>query len=156
MELFLASDVLTPAGRAPDSETLSSNGIHDSRLHQRFLPNLGWLETSTVFSRITANSVELDRVAPAPTQRLLAVSVGANTLTAGETLNHIARREPTFTLRSKTRQHSESTSSDITVTAAASSTRVARDQPDAARKQGQRRNPVTGIPTGVASRSKPM
>ena len=55
MELFLASDVLYSQRVVPlIQETLSSNGIHDlATPTSRFLPNLGWLETSTVFSRIT-------------------------------------------------------------------------------------------------------
>jgi len=104
MEIFLASDVIYTQRVVPlIQQTLSSNGISGlSTTTERFLPNIGWLETSTVATRIAGQ-------APASTSQTLAghhgsllkaVSVGSNTLAAEPTLNHLSGgSSPTFTLQ---------------------------------------------------------
>jgi hypothetical protein len=160
MEMFLASDVLYSQRVVPlIQETLASNGIHNlSTPTSRFLPNLGWLEASTVFSRITGQQASTSNgVAPGTHgSALLGVSVGANTLTAGETLNHISGGgNPTFTVAvENTGSNPEvNVKVDITVTAGGKQYKAShvinQTQP------GSKVNveiPVTGIATGVASR----
>ena len=92
MEMFLASDVLYSQRVVPlIQETLKSNGIHNAATPMsRFLPNLGWLEGTTVFQRMTGQQASTSNgVAPGTHgSSLLGVSVGAKTLEGGETLNH--------------------------------------------------------------------
>ena len=55
MEIFLASDVIYSQRVAPlIQQTLAANGIQgQSTAPSRFLPNLGWLEPTTVYARLT-------------------------------------------------------------------------------------------------------
>ena len=58
MEIFLASDVVYSQRVVPlIQQTLAANGIHGlSTAPSRFLPNLGWLEPTTVLSRLTGQA----------------------------------------------------------------------------------------------------
>ena len=55
MEIFLASDVIYSQRVVPlIQQTLAANGIQgQSTAPSHFLPNLGWLEPTTVFARLT-------------------------------------------------------------------------------------------------------
>ena len=69
MEIFLASDVIYSQRVAPlIQQTLASDGIHgvDAPPPSRFLPNLGWLEPTTVKSRITGKPPTAQNGAVAP------------------------------------------------------------------------------------------
>ena len=58
MEIFLASDVIYSQRVVPlIQQTLASNGVHGlSTAPSVFLPNVGWLEPSTVASRLTGQA----------------------------------------------------------------------------------------------------
>jgi hypothetical protein len=93
MEMFLASDVIYSQRVAPLIEqTLSSSGVSSQTVAKsQFLPNLGWLDTSTVEERLTgqASSSSSSNVAPGTHGHALkGVSVGSTELQP-ETLNHI-------------------------------------------------------------------
>jgi hypothetical protein len=103
MEIFLASDVLYSQRVVPlIQQTLAAGGANDQTTAQsRFLPNLGWLTPAIVQSRITGQaSAANGAVAPGTHgHSLKGVSVGANTLAASPTLNHVSGgSNPTFTV----------------------------------------------------------
>ncbi len=93
MEIFLASDVIYSQRVAPlIQEVLASNSITGlSTTATRFLPNIGWLEPTTVQARITGTaSTSTSGVAPGHHGSVLkGVSVGTTTLEAEPALNHI-------------------------------------------------------------------
>jgi hypothetical protein len=105
MEIFLASDVIYSQRVVPlIQQTLSENGIQgQSTTPSRFLPNLGWLEATTVFANLTgqpASSSTSGGVAPGHHGSVLkGVSVQTKTLEAEPALNHISGgSSPTFTV----------------------------------------------------------
>ena len=65
MEMFLASDVIYSQRVAPlIQQKLAADGIHGlSTASTQFLPNLGWLEPSTVEERLTGKSSAAARAA---------------------------------------------------------------------------------------------
>ena len=103
MEIFLASDVLYAQRVVPlVQQTLQANSISGlPTASSRFLPNLGWLETSTLTSRLTGTAIQSTTT---PTgghhgSVLTGVSVANNTLAAEPTLNHLSGgSSPTFTV----------------------------------------------------------
>jgi hypothetical protein len=103
MEIFLASDVIYSQRVAPlIQQTLASNGITGlSTAGTRFLANIGWLEASTVLSRLAGQAAGGSPGAVAPGHHgslLKGVSVGTQTLEVEPALNHIASGgNPTFT-----------------------------------------------------------
>ncbi len=107
MEIFLASDVIYSQRVVPlIGQELKAAGIQASTTASRFLPNLGWLEPTTVVSRLTGKgtSTAEQNVTGNHGSALKGVSVGTNTLAPEPTLNHVSGGgNPTFTVRSKTR-----------------------------------------------------
>jgi hypothetical protein len=106
MELFLASDVIYSQRAAPlISQSLADNGISGQNpAPTEFLPNLGWLEASTVQARITGQSSSSSQngqlAAGTHGSALKGVSVGATALESEPTLNHIpGGANPTFTVK---------------------------------------------------------
>jgi hypothetical protein len=105
MEIFLASDVLYSQRVAPLSQqTLKANGINgQSTTGTRFLPNLGWLDPTTVAARLSGQAPSANGRVASGTHghSLTSVSVGTNTLqpaTTG-TINHVkSGSNPTFTV----------------------------------------------------------
>ena len=162
MEMFLASDVIYSQRVAPlIQQTLSSNGIHASTPAARFLPNLGWLQPSTVAERLTGQGKSGSGAAATPGTHgsaLVGVAVGTNTLQPEPTLNHIAGGgNPAFTVTVENTGESAETNVkvEIDVTAAGKSLKASKvinqTQP------GQKVNvevPVTGVPLGVASKTQ--
>jgi hypothetical protein len=107
MGTFLASDVLYSQRVAPlIQEALKAAGINESTpASSPFLPNVGWLEPTTVQNRLTGKSSSSSSSGPlAPGTHghaLTGVSVGATTLQPSSTgaVNHVkAGANPTFTL----------------------------------------------------------
>jgi hypothetical protein len=102
MELFLASDVVYSQRVAPlIQQALSENGIQGlSTASSRFLPNLGWLEASTVSSRITgqaSSAGQSQTLTGHHGSALKGVSVGSTELEPEPGLNHISGgTNPTF------------------------------------------------------------
>ena len=106
METGLASDVVYSQRVAPlIQQALAVAGVQgQSTASTQFLPNLGWLEPSTVEQRLTgksSGSAQSSQVAPGTHgSALTGVSVGSTTLEAEPTLNHIGSgANPAFTLK---------------------------------------------------------
>jgi hypothetical protein len=161
METFLASDVLYSQRVVPlIQEALSSKGIHElGTPASRFLPNLGWLEASTVLSRISGQQSTTSKTGIAAGTHgsaLIGVAVGTNTLAAEPTLNHISGgASPTFTVTVENTGSNQETNVkvDMKVTAGGKQYKASHvinsTQPES---KVNVEIPVTGIPIGVASK----
>ncbi len=156
-EIFLASDVLFSQRVVPlIQQTLSAKGIKGlSTTSSRFLPNIGWLEPTTVLSRITGQATGATQNAVTPGNHgsaLKGVSVGTNTLAPEPTLNHITGGgSPTFTVMVENSGEFNETNVkvDITVTAAGkqfnASHAINKTEPG---KTVNVEIPMSGIPVG--------
>jgi hypothetical protein len=103
MESFLASDILYSQRVVPlIQQSLSAGGVSGQATSQsRFLPNLGWLTSATVQSRISGQPASSSgTIAPGTHGHLLkGVSVGTNTMEASPAINHVSGgANPTFTV----------------------------------------------------------
>ena len=103
MEVLLASDVLYSQRVAPlIQQALGDNGVHDQpSASSRIIDDLGWLDPSTVSSRISGQAAATSTPAtPGPHGHSLgSVSVGNNTLAPSPTTNHVTGgSSPTFTI----------------------------------------------------------
>jgi hypothetical protein len=161
MEELLASDVIYSQRVAPlIQQTLHANGIHEvNTAGTRFLPNLGWLEPSTVQARLagTSNSSASSTSATGhASSALLSTAVGTNTLASEPTINHITGGgSPTFTvtLEDDSSNPGKNVKVDVTVTAAAKQFKASHviDTTQPAQKVNVE-IPVAGIPLGVAAK----
>jgi hypothetical protein len=124
MEIFLASDVLYSQRVAPlISETLAANAINGlNPPATAFLPNLGWLEPSTVQSRLTGKgSSSSANATPTPGTHgsaLIGVSSGSAALEPESTgtFNHIhGAPNPTFTVKVEDSGSNEETNVKVDV-----------------------------------------
>jgi hypothetical protein len=161
MEIFLASDVVYSQRVAPlIQQTLTANGIqHQSTVSSRFLPNLGWLEPTTVEARITGKSSSSTQNQPVTGNHgsaLKGVSVGASKLEGEPALNHISGgSNPAFTVQVENSGESPETNVkvDVTVTAGGKQFKAShvinKTEPG---KVVPVDTPVTGVPLGVASK----
>jgi hypothetical protein len=160
MENFLASDVIYSQRAAPLIEqALKSGGATGQTVAStRFLPNIGWLEPTTVQSRITgkATASANSPVTGNHGSALKGVSVAANTLAPEPSLNHVSGgSNPTFTVQVENSGEFPETNVkvDITVTAAGkqypASHTIEKTEPG---KTANVDIPVTGVPLGVASK----
>lgn len=160
MESFLASDVIYSQRVAPLIEqTLRSGGAAgQSVAGSRFLPNIGWLEPTTVQSRITGQSASAQS-APVTGNHgsaLKGVSVGATTLEPEPALNHIGGGgNPTFSVQVENSGEFPETNVkvDATVTAGGkqftASHTIEKTEPG---KTVAAPVAVTGVPLGVAAK----
>lgn len=94
MEIFLASDVVYSQRVVPlVSQALAENGITGQTPPATgFLPNLGWLEPSTVTARLGGQSSSSSQTTVQPGHHghvMKGVSVGSTTLEAEPAINHI-------------------------------------------------------------------
>ena len=161
MENFLASDVIYSQRVAPLIEqTLKSAGVEGQTVAaSHFLPNIGWLEPSTVLSRVTgqpASSQSGETLTGHHGSALKGVSVGANTLEAEPALNHISGGgSPTFTAQVENAGEFPETNVkvDVNITAGgkqfAASRTIEKTEPGKTASVGI---PVTGIPLGAPSK----
>ncbi len=162
MEMFLASDVIYSQRVAPlIQQTLASNGVHDQTTPaSSFLPNVGWLEASTVLARLTgqaASSSSSTQIAPGTHgHSLTGVSIGAQSLQPSPTLNHIAGgANPTFTVMVENGGTNPETNVkvELSVTTGGRTVKashvVTKTEPGSTAKVDI---PVTGLTQGVASR----
>jgi hypothetical protein len=121
MEIFLASDVVYSQRVVPlIQQTLTAGGIQGLATNpSRFLPNLGWLESASVLSRISGQAASATNTGVAAGHHgsvLKGVSVGAQTLEAEPALNHISGGvNPTFT--AMVEDDGEFPETDVTVNA---------------------------------------
>jgi hypothetical protein len=160
MESFLASDVIYSQRVAPLIEqTLKGGGAEGQTVaSSHFLPNIGWLEPSTVQSRITgqAASSSGQPVTGNHGSALKGVSVGANTLAPEPTLNHISGgSNPTFTVQVEDSGEFPETGVKVNVTVTAGGKQFSAPHVIEKTEPGKTVNvniPVTGVPLGVASK----
>jgi len=162
MEIFLASDVIYSQRVVPlIQQELAGNGIHElSTASSRFLPNIGWLETNTVQSRITGqasgSSQSNQNVTGNHGSALVSVAVGTTTLAAEPTINHISGgSSPTFTATVENSGEFPQTNvkTDVTVTAGGkqfkASHTINKTEPG---KKVNVEIPVSGVPLGAAAK----
>jgi hypothetical protein len=160
MEIFLASDVIYSQRVAPlIQQTLASNGISGlSTAPTRFLPNLGWLESATVSSRISGKSASqaAQPLSGHHGSALKAVSVGSQALEPEPALNHISGgSSPTFTVQVEDAGEFPETNVTVNVTVTSggkqfkASHAIEKTEPA---KTASVDIPVTGVPLGAASK----
>ena len=162
MEIFLASDVIYSQRVAPlIQQTLAGNGIQSqSTTSSRFLPNLGWLEPTTVQARLTGQAASATQSSQTVTgnhgSALKGVSVGTNTLAPEPTLNHISGgSSPTFTVQVEDSGEVPETNVKVDVTITAGGKQFKASHVINKTEPGKTVNvdiPVTGVPLGVASK----
>ena len=162
MENFLASDVIYSQRVVPLIEqTLKSAGTEGQTIvSSHFLPNIGWLEPSTVQSRITGQSTGSAQNGETLTghhgSALKGVSVGTTALEPEPALNHISGGgSPTFTAQVENAgEFNESNVKvDVSITAGgkqyAASGTIEKTEPGKTADASIR---VTGVPLGVAAK----
>ena len=163
MELLLASDVVYSQRVAPlVAQTLAADGVEGvAPASSVSLPNIGWLETSTVQARLTGQSSSGSTASGAYQpgnhgHKLVGTSIGSTTLEPEPTLNHVSGGgSPTFTIQFENDgEFSESNVKvDATVTASGkvfkASHVVEKTEPG---KTVSVDIPIAGIPLGVAAK----
>jgi hypothetical protein len=161
MEIFLASDVIYSQRVAPlIQQALSAAGISGiSTATSHALPNLGWLEASTVQSRITGQAASSSSTPVQPGNHgsaLKEVSVGTNKLESEPTLNHIAGgSNPTFTASVENSGEFEEHNVKVDVTVTAEGKQFKASHAIEKTEPGKAVNvdiPVAGVPLGVAAK----
>jgi hypothetical protein len=161
MEMFLASDVLFSQRVVPlVQQTLAGNGIHGlGTSASHFLPNLGWLEASTVQSRITGQPAAGTQGAVAPGTHgtaLVSTSVGTTTLEPEPTINHISGGgNPTFSVGVEDTGSNNETNVKVDIAVTASGKVFKTSHAIDSIASGSKVSveiPVNGIPLGVASK----
>src|SRR5205823_5661477 len=130
MEIFLASDVIYSQRVVPlIQQELAAAGVHGlPTAASHSLPNLGWLEPTTVQSRITgqAASAQSGQVAAGTHgSALVSVSAGGSKLEPEPTINHVAGgSNPTFTATVEDAGDNAETNVTVNVTVTASGKQV--------------------------------
>jgi hypothetical protein len=160
MEIFLASDVLYSQRVAPlIGEALNSAGIHGlTTAPSRSLPNIGWLEPTTVTSRISGQATTANGQIAAGTHgsSLLGVSVGTNKLAPEPELNHVSGgSNPTFTVEVEDAGTNPETNVKVNVVVTAGGKQFKASHVIEKTEPGKTVSvdiPVTGIPLGEAAK----
>lgn len=161
MEIFLASDVLYSQRVAPlIQQTLKEGGVEGlTTAPSHSLPNLGWLEPTTVESRITGKSAATQTgevTSGTHGSALTGVSVGANTLAEEPTLNHVSGgSNPTFTVNVENGGESAETNVKANVTVTAGGKKFKASHVIEKIEAGKTVNvdvPVNGVPLGEAAK----
>jgi hypothetical protein len=160
MEIFLASDVVYSQRVAPlIQQTLAANGIAgESTSPSRFLPNLGWLQTSTVQAKLSGQtSAGTGSIAPGTHGHALkGVSIGTNTLAPSPTLNHVSGgANPTFTVMVENAGSNPQTSVKVDIAVTSEGKTLTASHLIDKTEPGSTSNvdiPVTGVALGAASR----
>jgi hypothetical protein len=164
MEMLLASDVIYSQRVAPlIQQALAADSIHGlSTTSTQFLPNLGWLEPSTVEERLTGKSstaAQNGQIAPGTHgSALKGVSVGGTELQLESTgtVNHLSGgSNPTFKAMVENAGSNPETDVrvEVTVTAAGKqykdSRTIAKTEPGVTSTVSI---PVEGVPQGTAAK----
>jgi hypothetical protein len=162
MQIFLASDVVYSQRVVPlIQQTLSSSDIHGlTTAPSHFLPNIGWLEPATVYSRLTGQatgSTENGQIPPGTHgSSLTGVSVGANALEPEPTLNHISGgSNPTFTVNVEDAGTNAETNVKVNVTVTAGGKQFKASHAIEKAEPGKTASvdiPVAGVPLGEAAK----
>jgi hypothetical protein len=162
MELFLASDVIYSQRAAPlIGETLAAQGIQGLTFAaNRFLPNLGWLDSATTLARISGQPAGGGQTGQTVTgnhgSALKGVSVGANTLAPEPTLNKISGGgSPTFAVQVENSGEFNETGVKVDITVTAGGKKYKATHAIDKTEPGKTVNveiPVTGIPVGAAAK----
>jgi len=162
MEIFLASDVLYSQRVAPlIQQALKEGGVEGlTTAPSRSLPNIGWLEPTTAESRITGKSAGSTQNGEVTSgthgSSLTGVSVGANTLAAEPTLNHVSGgSNPTFTINVENGGESAETNVKVNVTATAGGKQFKAFHAIEKIEPGKTVSvdiPVNGVPLGEAAK----
>ena len=162
MENFLASDVIYSQRVAPLIEqTLKSGGVEGQTVtSSHFLPNIGWLEPSTVQSRITGQSTGSSQNGETLTghhgSALKGVSVGTTALEPEPALNHISGgSSPTFTAQVENAGEFDESNVKVNVTITAGGKQYAASGTIEKTEPGKTADgniTVTGVPLGAAAK----
>jgi hypothetical protein len=161
LELFLASDVIYSQRVAPlIQQALTGDGVHGlTTAPSRSLPNIGWLEPTTAEARITgkgSSSTPSQAVTGNHGSALKGVSVGANTLEAEPTLNHVSGgSSPTFTVHVENSGEATETNVkvDVTITAGGKQFKASHAiEKTEAGKTVSVDIPLSGVPLGSAAK----
>jgi hypothetical protein len=162
MEIFLASDVIYSQRVAPlIQQELAAAGIHElTTPPSHFLPNIGWLEPSTVLTRVTGQTASSSQTGQTVTgnhgSALIGVAVGTNTLAPEPTINHITGGgSPTFTVTVENSGEFQETNVKVDITVTAGGKQYKASHVIDKTEPGKKVNveiPVTGIPLGVAAK----
>jgi hypothetical protein len=159
MEIFLASDVVYSQRVAPlIAEALASGGVSgQSTQASRFMPNLSWLQTSTVQAKLTGETPSGGAVTPGTHgHSLKGVSVGTNTLAPEPTLNHVSGgANPTFTVMVENAGSNPQTNVKVNVSVTSEGRTLSASHLIDKTEPGATTNvdiPVTGVTLGAASR----
>jgi hypothetical protein len=160
MEIFLASDVLYSQRVAPlIQQELKSAGVEGlTTAPSRSLPNIGWLEPTSVEARITGQTAAKKEEATSGTHgsSLTGVSVGANTLAAEPTLNHVSGGgSPTFTVNVENGGESAETNVKVNVVVTSGGKQFKASHAIEKIEPGKTASvdiPVNGVPLGQAAK----
>ncbi len=160
MEIFLASDVIYSQRVAPlIQQALAANGITgQTTAASRFVPNLAWLQSSTVQAKLTGKATTgTGAVAPGNHgHSLKGVSVGANTLASFPTLNHVSGgANPTFTVMVENAGSDPETNVKVDVSVTSEGKTLSASHLIDKTEPGSTSNvdiPVSGVALGAASR----
>lgn len=159
MELFLASDVIYSQRVTPlIQQELASGGVSgQSTQPSRFLPNLGWLQTSTVQAKLTGQTPSGGAVTPGTHgHSLKGVSVGTTTLEPAPAINHISGgANPTFTVMVENAGSNPEANVKVDVSVTTEGRTLSASHVINKTEPGSTTNvdiPVTGVTLGAASR----
>jgi hypothetical protein len=158
MEIFLASDVVYSQRAAPlIAEALKSGGVSGPTQASRFLPNLNWLQTSTVKAKLTGETPSGGAVTPGTHgHSLKGVSVGTNTLTPEPTPNHVSGgANPTFTVMVENAGSNPQTNVKVDISVTSEGKTLTASHLIDKTEPGRTTDvdiPVTGVTLGSASR----
>lgn len=159
MEIFLASDVIYSQRVAPlIQEQLAAGGVNgQSTQPSRFLPNLSWLQTSTIQARLTGETPTGGAVTPGTHGHALkGVGVGTNTLAPSPTLNHVSGgANPTFTVMVENAGSNPQTNVKVDVSVTSEGKTLSASHVIDKTEPGSTTNvdiPVTGVTLEAASR----
>lgn len=160
MEVLLASDVLYAQRVAPlIQQALNDNGVHDQPTSpSRIVTDLGWLDPSTVSSRLGGqSSASATPATPGPHGHSLdSVSVAGNTLTPAPAVNRISGgSSPTFTVSLTNGGASTEHNVKVDVSVVAGGKTVTATKTIDTTQAGQSTSvdiPVTGVPLSTAAK----
>jgi hypothetical protein len=159
MEIFLASDVVYSQRVAPlIQQELASGGVSgQSTPASRFLPNLGWLQTSTVQAKLSGQTPSGGAIAPGTHgHSLKGVSVGTTALEPSPAINHVSGGgNPTFTVMVENAGSNPQTNVKVDVSITTEGRTLSASHVIDKTEPGSTTNvdiPVSGVTLGAASR----